>query len=111
MEKARTNKKKSPKTSVGQNGSKKQGLEHYVSTFLKEADGTVRKNKPVQISTEHYEQIQRIVRTVGKDRMITLSDYIDNVLARYFEEHQDEIMDLLEGTDPFTDTKTEQQES
>ena len=96
MEKARTNKKKSPKTSVGQNGSKKQGLEHYVSTFLKEADGTVRKNKPVQISTEHYEQIQRIVRTVGKDRMITLSDYIDNVLARYFEEHQDEIRRIVD---------------
>ena len=111
MEKARTNKKKSPKTSVGQNDSKKQGLEYYVSTFLKEADGTVRKNKPVQICTEHYERIQRIVRTVGKDRMITLSDYIDNVLERYFEEHQDEIMDLLERTVLFTDTKTEQQES
>ena len=42
MEKARTDKKKSPKTSVGQNGSKKQRLEQYVSTFLKEAYGTVR---------------------------------------------------------------------
>lgn len=110
MEKARTNEKKSPKTSVGQNGSKKQGMEYYVSTFLKEADGTVRKDKPVHISAEHHELIQYIVRTVGKGK-ITLSDYIDNVLERYFEEHQDEITDLLEQAVPFANPKTEQQES
>lgn len=110
MEKTRTNEKKSPKMSVGQNGSKKQGLEYYVSTFLKKADGTVRKDKPVHISTEHHERIQHIVRTAGKGK-ITLSDYIDNVLERYFEEHQDEITDLLEQAVQFTNPKTEQQES
>ena len=110
MEKARTNKKKSPKTSAGQNGSKKQGLEYYVSTFLKETDGIVRKDKPVHISDEHCERIRNIIRAAGKDK-ITLSDYIGNVLERYFEEHQDEITDLLEQAIPFTNPKTEQQES
>lgn len=109
MEKEKTNKKKSPETSVGQNGSTKQGLEYYVSTFLKEADGTVRKDKPVHISAEHHELIQHIVRIAGKGK-ITLSDYIDNVLERYFEEHQDEITDLLEQAVPFTNHKTEQRE-
>lgn len=110
MKKARTNKKKSPKTSVGQNSNKKQGLEYYVSTFLKKADRTVRKDKPVHISDEHCERIRSIIRATGKDK-ITLSDYIDNVLERYFEEHQDEITDLLEQAVPFTNPKTEQQES
>lgn len=107
MTKERKDKKAAPKMSIGQNSNKREGLEHYVSTFLKEADGTARKDNPVLIRAEHYEQIQRIIRAAGKDK-VSFSDYIDNVLTRYFENHKDEIRNLLEQPVPFINLQTEQ---
>lgn len=68
----------------------------YPDLFLKESDIPARMGKTAYIRKEYHERIQRIVRIIAKDE-ITLSAYLDNVLAYHFECFQDEIVELYES--------------
>lgn len=65
----------------------------YLRRFIKGSGFSPRSGKTVYIRREYHGRIKRIVSIIGKDRL-TLSDYIDNVLARHFEEHGDAIRGL-----------------
>ena len=63
------------------------------------ADFTARTCKTAYIRDEHHERIQHIVHIIGKNK-ITLSGYIDNVLAEHFASHKDEMTKLYELSKP-----------
>lgn len=62
----------------------------YDSTFLKGMDIPARYGKPVYVRREYHERIAKIsmMLTGGK---VSLSAYIDNVLAQHFEQYREEI--------------------
>lgn len=62
----------------------------YDSTFLKGMDIPARYGKPVYVRREYHERIAKIsiLLTGGK---VSLSAYIDNVLAQHFEQYREEI--------------------
>ena len=62
----------------------------YDTTFLKGMDIPARYGKPVYVRREYHERIAKIsmMLTGGK---VSLSAYIDNVLALHFEQYRDEI--------------------
>lgn len=62
----------------------------YDSTFLKGMDIPARYGKPVYVRREYHERIGKIsvMLTGGK---VSLSAYIDNVLAQHFEQYREEI--------------------
>lgn len=72
---------------------------NYIYTYLKSADFTARTCKTAYIRDEHHERIQHIVHIIGKNK-ITLSGYIDNVLAEHFASHKDEMTKLYELSKP-----------
>jgi hypothetical protein len=65
----------------------------YESLFLQEADVPTRSGKLVSIRQTYHERIQRIVQTIGGNR-VSIFSYIDNVLTEHFATHQDEITQL-----------------
>lgn len=62
----------------------------YDSTFLKGMDIPARYGKPVYVRREYHERIAKIsmMLTGGK---VSLSAYIDNVLAQHFEQYREDI--------------------
>lgn len=62
----------------------------YETTFLKGMDIPARYGKPVYVRREYHERIAKIsvMLTGGK---VSLSAYIDNVLAQHFEQYREEI--------------------
>lgn len=68
----------------------------YGPLFLHESPLSARSGKTVYIRKEFHERIQRIIRIIAKDE-VSMFSYIDNVLARHFEEYQDEIVELYES--------------
>ena len=62
----------------------------YDTTFLKGMDIPARYGKPVYVRREYHERIAKIsmMLTGGK---VSLSAYIDNVLAQHFEQYREEI--------------------
>ena len=62
----------------------------YDTTFLKGTDIPARYGKPVYVRREYHERIAKIsmMLTGGK---VSLSAYIDNVLAQHFEQYREEI--------------------
>ena len=62
----------------------------YETTFLKGMDVPARYGKPVYVRREYHERIAKIsmILTGGK---VSLSAYIDNVLAEHFEQYREEI--------------------
>lgn len=62
----------------------------YDATFLKGMDVPARYGKPVYVRREYHERIAKIsmILTGGK---VSLSAYIDNVLAEHFEQYREEI--------------------
>ena len=62
----------------------------YDTPFLKGMDIPARYGKPVYVRREYHERIAKIsmMLTGGK---VSLSAYIDNVLAQHFEQYREEI--------------------
>lgn len=77
------------KTAEGKRRKAKQAAD-YDSTFLKGMDIPARYGKPVYVRREYHERISKIsvMLTGGK---VSLSAYIDNVLAQHFEQYREEI--------------------
>jgi hypothetical protein len=65
----------------------------YESIFLQEVDIATRSGKLVSIRQTYHERIQRIVQTIGGNK-VSIFSYIDNVLTGHFAAHQDEITRL-----------------
>lgn len=67
-----------------------EGKADYETTFLKGMDIPARYGKPVYVRREYHERIAKIsvMLTGGK---VSLSAYIDNVLAQHFEQYREEI--------------------
>lgn len=77
------------KAAEGKRRKAKQAAD-YDSTFLKGMDIPARYGKPVYVRREYHERIGKIsvMLTGGK---VSLSAYIDNVLAQHFEQYREEI--------------------
>lgn len=77
------------KTTDGKRRKAKQAAD-YDTTFLKGMDIPARYGKPVYVRREYHERIGKIsmMLTGGK---VSLSAYIDNVLAQHFEQYREEI--------------------
>lgn len=77
------------KTPDGKRRKAKQAAD-YDTTFLKGMDIPARYGKPVYVRREYHERIAKIsmMLTGGK---VSLSAYIDNVLAQHFEQYREEI--------------------
>lgn len=62
----------------------------YETSFLKGMDVAARYGKPVYVRRAYHERIAKIsmILTGGK---VSLSAYIDNVLAEHFEQYREEI--------------------
>ncbi len=86
-------------TGIAQDASEVEKVKNYIYTYLKSADFTARTCKTAYIRDEHHERIQHIVHIIGKNK-ITLSGYIDNVLAEHFASHKDEMTKLYELSKP-----------
>lgn len=73
----------------GKRRKAKQAVD-YNTTFLKGMDIPARYGKPVYVRREYHERIAKIsmMLTGGK---VSLSAYIDNVLAQHFEQYREEI--------------------
>lgn len=73
----------------GKRRKAKQAVD-YDTTFLKGMDIPARYGKPVYVRCEYHERIAKIsmMLTGGK---VSLSAYIDNVLAQHFEQYREEI--------------------
>ena len=77
------------KVADGKRRKAKQAAD-YDTTFLKGMDIPARYGKPVYVRREYHERIAKIsmMLTGGK---VSLSAYIDNVLAQHFEQYREEI--------------------
>lgn len=73
----------------GKRRKAKQAVD-YDTTFLKGMDIPARYGKPVYVRREYHERIAKIsmMLTGGK---VSLSAYLDNVLAQHFEQYREEI--------------------
>ena len=62
----------------------------YETTFLNGMDIPARYGKPVYVRREYHERIAKI-SVMLKSGKVSLSAYIDNVLAQHFEQYREEI--------------------
>ena len=92
-------KKKNSGTGIAQDASEENKVKNYIYTYMKSANFTSRTCKTAYIRDENHERIQHIVHIIGKNK-ITLSGYIDNVLAEHFASHKDEMTKLYELSKP-----------
>lgn len=67
----------------------------YESLFLKSSSQTARYGKAVYIRKEFHERMQRIVQALS-DTNVSLSDYLDNVLAQHFDTYKEEIREVYD---------------
>lgn len=89
VESVATEKPTDGKAADGKRRKAKQAAD-YDTTFLKGMDIPARYGKPVYVRREYHERIGKIsmMLTGGK---VSLSAYIDNVLALHFEQYREEI--------------------
>ena len=66
----------------------------YRETYFRKVELTDR--QPLYVSRTTHEKLMRIV-TVRGGRKVTVSSYVENILTRHFEQHQDEINALYES--------------
>ena len=76
-----------------EDGRRKRKSQDYESLFIKESPLTARLGKTVYVRREFHDKILRITQVIGENR-ISLSDYIDNLIAHHFETFQEEISRL-----------------
>lgn len=67
----------------------------YETLFIRKVSITARRGKMVYIRLEFHDTIQRITQVIG-DNTLTLSGFIDNVLAHHFDTYADEISRLYD---------------
>ena len=68
----------------------------YETTYLKGMDIPARYGKPVYVRREYHERIAKISVMLTGGR-VSLSAYIDNVLAQHFEQYREEIEEAYAG--------------
>lgn len=66
----------------------------YEAQFIKRADLTVRSGKGVYIRADYHNNINRIISIIGNNG-ISITDYLDNVLAHHFECFEQEITEVF----------------
>ena len=76
-----------------EDGRRKRKSQDYESLFIKESPLTARLGKTVYVRREFHDRILRITQVIGENR-ISLSDYIDNLIAHHFETFQEDISRL-----------------
>ena len=74
---------------------KNDRINDYKKTFIHPCGITARKGKMVYIRPEFHEMIAKIAYVIG-DNKLTMSGYIDNVLAHHFKAYGEEITRLYE---------------
>ena len=88
---AKTAQQVQPKQVPAEHIDQKQSEQDYETLFIKESNITARLGKTVYVRKEFHERMMKIVHVIGENE-ISLSSYIDNVLAHHFESFQDDIM-------------------
>lgn len=71
-------------------GEKEENGGEYVRLFVRESPVCARTGKTIYLRREFHERIQRIVQTIGNNR-VTIFSYVDNVLEKHFADYQEEI--------------------
>ena len=71
----------------------KCGEKDYLRLFIREPEVKVREGKMAYVRPEFHDRIMRITRVIGHDRL-SLSAYIDHVLAHHFKQCEDAIKSL-----------------
>ena len=66
----------------------------YRGAYFRKVELTDR--QPLYVSRTTHEKLMRIVTVIG-GRKVTVSSYVENILTRHFELHQDEINALYES--------------
>ncbi len=85
-----------PATPPKEEGRRRRSREpDYEALFIHGSPVTARTGKMVYIRTEFHDTIQRIVQVIG-DNALSLSGFIDNVLAHHFDTYEAEITRLYE---------------
>lgn len=75
---------------------RRKGKEHdYESLFVKESTVTARTGKMVYIRRDFHDTILSVCQVIGNNEL-TLSGYIDNVLANHFDTYGNEITRLYD---------------
>jgi hypothetical protein len=69
---------------------RKRRGQDYENLFIRESNVTARLGKSVYIRKEYHDRILKIVHVVG-DNEVSLSGYIDNVLAHHFDCFKEDI--------------------
>jgi len=67
----------------------------YKRNFIRKSEITARDGKMIYIRPEFHELIGKIAHVIGKNQL-TLSGYIDNVLAEHFKNYEGEISQIYE---------------
>lgn len=67
--------------------------EDYLELFIREAETAARAGKMAYVRQEFHERIMRITHVIGKNKL-SLSGYIDHVLAQHFLQCEDVIKKL-----------------
>jgi len=86
-----------PKTETNREETRrKHGNEQdYETLFVKESSITARTGKMVYIRRDFHDTIQAVCRVIGNNE-VSLSGYIDNVLAHHFKTYGNEITRLYD---------------
>ena len=71
----------------------KCGEKDYLRLFIREPEVKAREGKMAYVRPEYHDRIMRITRVIGHDRL-SLSAYIDHVLAHHFKQCEDAIKSL-----------------
>lgn len=87
----------SPPAPVRDESRRRRGREQgYEALFIRPSSVTARTGKMVYIRTEFHDTIQRITQVIGGGSL-SLSAFIDNVLAHHFDTYREEIERLYES--------------
>jgi hypothetical protein len=73
-----------------EDGKRKRKSQDYENLFIRESNVTVRLGKTVYIRKEFHDRILKIVQVIGANE-VSLSSYIDNIIAHHFDTFQDDI--------------------
>lgn len=71
----------------------KCGEKDYLRLFIREPEVKAREGKMAYVRPEFHDRIMRITPVIGHDRL-SLSAYIDHVLAHHFKQCEDAIKSL-----------------
>jgi hypothetical protein len=73
-----------------EDGKRKRKSQDYENLFIRESNVTARLGKTVYIRKEFHDRILKIIQVIGANE-VSLSSYIDNIIAHHFDTFQDDI--------------------